>query len=153
MSEFSAIAVQTINPGEAAVFTASPVPCTRGFVRWREGSPNFILSGSTGNLCACRCKKSVKYFVDFGANIAVPEGETVGPISVAVSVDGVTIPETTMIVTPAAVGEYFNVSRATNVEIWRGCCQTVTIRNTSNIPILMQNANIVFDRPDLAVTY
>jgi hypothetical protein len=39
------------------------------------------------------------------------------------------------------------------VPIWRNCCQTLTVRNTSNIPILMQQANIIFSRPDLAVTY
>jgi hypothetical protein len=58
-----------------------------------------------------------------------------------------------MTVTPAAVEEFFNVSRATNVQVWRGCCETVAIRNTSDIPILVQNANIIFSRPDLAVTY
>jgi hypothetical protein len=91
--------------------------------------------------------------VDFGANIAVPTGETVGEISVAIVIDGSTIPATTMTVTPAAVEEFFNVSRATNVQVWRGCCETVAIRNTSDIPILVQNANILFSRPDLAVTY
>ena len=67
--------------------------------------------------------------------------------------DGVTLTETTMIVTPAAVEEYFNVSRAAMVSVWRNCCQTLTVRNTSDIPILMQSANIIFSRPDLAVTY
>lgn len=60
---------------------------------------------------------------------------------------------TTMTVTPAAVEEFFNISRATNIPIWRGCCQTVTVRNTSDIPILVENPNIIFSRPDLAVTY
>ena len=54
--------------------------------------------------------------------------------------------------TPAAVEEFFNVSRATNVDVWRGCCETVAIRNTSDQPILVQNANILFARPDLAIT-
>ena len=47
----------------------------------------------------------------------------------------------------------YNVSRAINAEVFKPCgCQTVTVRNTSNIPILVQNANIIFSRPDLAVT-
>jgi hypothetical protein len=58
-----------------------------------------------------------------------------------------------MTVTPAAVEEFFNISRATIVPIWRGCCQTLTVRNISEIPILAQNANIIFSRPDLAVSY
>lgn len=58
-----------------------------------------------------------------------------------------------MIVTPAAVEEFFNVSVSKTIPIWNGCCQTVSVRNTSEIPILVQNANITFSRPDLVVTY
>lgn len=77
---------------------------------------------------------------------------TVAPISLALTIDGATIPASTMIVTPAAVEEYFNVSRAINVDIWNGCCETVSVRNTSDQPILVQNANIIFSRPDLLVS-
>lgn len=153
MAEYSANAVQTVNPGESIIFTESPVPCNRGFVKHRDGSGNFLLSGwvpSRG--CGCS-SKSANYLVDFGANIAIPTGGTAGPISVAISIDGGTVPSSQMIVTPAAVEEYFNVSRAINVEIFRGCCETVTIRNTSDQPILVQNANVILSRPDLAVTY
>lgn len=153
MAEFSANAVQTVNPGESIVFTETVVPCRRGFVKHREGSGNFLLSGWVPGCPGRPFKKSANYFVDFGANIAVPTGQTVGEISVAVSLDGSTLPATSMIVTPAAVEEFFNVSRATNIGVWTGCCETVTIRNTSSIPILVQNANIVFTRPDLDVTY
>ena len=86
------------------------------------------------------------YDVDFGANIAVPTGETVGEISVAFALDGNTLAGTEMVVTPAAVEEYFNVSRDTNVSIWKGCCQTLSIRNTSTIPILVENANVTFEK-------
>ena len=140
MAEYSANAVQTVNPGETIVFTDSPVPCCKGLVRHRDGTGNFLLSGRTG----CSCKRSATYFVDFGANIAVPTGETVGAISVAFTVDGASVPATQMEVTPAAVEEYFNVSRAANVEIFAGCCESFAIRNTSQIPILVQNANVVF---------
>lgn len=91
--------------------------------------------------------------MELGANISIPEGGTAGEISVAISIDGSTVPASSMIVTPAAVNEYFNVSRAINVEVWNGCCETVTVRNTSDQPIQVQNANIIFSRPDLAVTY
>lgn len=153
-AEYSAVALQTVNPGETIVFTASPVPCERGFVRHRDGSGNFLLNGWIPQTYGCGCsrKKSATYFVDFGANIAIPTGGTVGAISVAISIDSSTDQASTMIVTPAAVEEFFNVSRATNVAVWRGCCETVAIRNTSDQPILVQNANIVFDRPDLAIT-
>ena len=141
MAEYSANAVQTVNPGESIIFTETPVPCFRGMVRHRDDTGSFLLSG-----CNCGRNGSTMYLVDFGANIAVPTGETVGPISVAIAIDGATIASSNMIVTPAAVEQYFNVSRATNVPVWNGCCETVSIRNTSAIPILVQNANVIFSR-------
>jgi len=154
MAEYSANAVQTVNPGEAIVFTESPIPCNRGLVRHRDDTGSFLLAGYVPS-CGCGCRNrnhSANYLVDFGANIAVPTGGTVGAISVAIAIDGATLPASTMTVTPAAVEQFFNVSRAINAAIYRGCCQTVTIRNTSDQPILVQNANIIFSRPDLAVT-
>lgn len=152
MAEYSANAVQTINPGESVIFTATSVPCMRGFVRHRDETGDFLLSGWVPQryyCCPCMCDNSADYLVDFGANIAVPEGGTAGEISVALAVDGSTVPASEMIVTPAAAEQYFNVSSNINVPIWRGCCQTVTVRNTSDQPILMQNANIRITRPDL----
>lgn len=151
--EFSNNAVQTVNPGESVVFTASPVPCNRGLVRHRNDSGNFLLRGNVRrNACGC-CAESAQYLVDFGANIAIPTGGTVGSISLALTLDGATLPTTQMTVTPAAVEEYWNVSDATILGVWRGCCQTLTVRNISDQPILVQNANIIFSRPDMNVTY
>lgn len=140
MAEYSANAIQVVNPGESITFTETDVPCRRGFVRHREGSGNFLLSGAyygCGN---------AQYLIDFGANISIPTGGTVGPISVAIALDGSTLAPSTMTVTPAAVDQYFNVSRATNVQIWGGCCETITIRNISDQPIQVQNANVIISK-------
>lgn len=153
MAEYSANAVQTVNPGETIVFTESINPCRRGFIQHRDGSGNFLLKGTTiRKPCGCR-SKTASYLVDFGANIAIPTGGTAEAISVAITIDGATIPASTMTVTPAAVEEFFNVSRAINADIFSGCCESVSIRNTSTQPILVQNANVIFSRPDLAITY
>lgn len=152
MAEWTSVAVQTVNPGESIVFTENPVPCTRGLILHRDDSGAFFMKGietnnTSGCTCCCCCRpKVVNYDVDFGANIAVPTGQTVGPISVAFALDGNTLAGTEMIVTPAAVEEFFNVSRDTNVSIWKGCCQTLSIRNTSTIPILVESANVTFEK-------
>ena len=155
MAEYSANAVQIVNPGESIVFTATTTPCYRRFVQHSDGTGNFLLSGwvPSSNYCPC-CNRNepADYLVDFGANIAIPTGGTVGSISLAIAVDGGTIPVSTMIVTPAAVEQFFNVSRATTVGIFNGCCQTVTVRNTSDQPISVQIANIRFTRPDLVMS-
>lgn len=153
MAEYSANATQTIAQGGAVVFTDAPVPCTRGFVRHRDGSGNFLLSGWTPNRCTCCGKKAeATYLVDFGANISVPEGGTAGEISLAIALDGTVLPGSEMTVTPAAAENYFNVSRAINVQVWNGCCENVSVINTSDQPIQVENANIIFTRPDLVVS-
>lgn len=154
MAEYTNSNVQTVAPGESVIFTDSPVPCTRGLVRHRDDTGNFLLSGYTPNIVGCGCNRArfANYLVEFGANIAVATGGTVEPISVAIAIDGSTIPSSTMTVTPAAVEEFFNVGRAINAEIWSGCCETITVINTSTQPILVSGANIIFSRPDLVVS-
>ena len=154
MSEWSNNAQQTVNPGETIIFTENPVPCTRGLIMHRDDTGTFLLKGYVPRQCGCPCRRqrTANYLVDFGANIAIPEGGTVGAISVAITIDGATIPSSTMTVTPAAVEQFFNVSRAINAGIFAGCCESISVRNTSDQPILVQNANIIISRPDLAVT-
>lgn len=151
MPEYSAVAAQTVNPGESIVFSLDSTDICSQFIRHRDETGNFLLSGFVPNrrrTCCCK-PRTAEYLVDFGANIAIPTGGTVGEISVALAVDGTTIPASLMAVTPAAVEERFNVSRAITVPIWQGCCQTVSIRNTSDQPIEVTNANVIFARPDL----
>ena len=145
MAEWTSNAVQIVNPGETIVFTENPVPCTKGLVRHRDGAGNFLLAGYV----PCGCSQSANYNCEFGANISVPEGGTAEAISVAIMIDGATVPSSTMEVTPAAVNEYFNVSREMSVQIWRGCCESVSVRNTSDQPIQVRNASISFSRPDI----
>ena len=149
MAEWTSLAEQTVNPGESIVFTDNPVPCLRGFIRNRVGTGAFLMSGNipdTSPPCCCAGSKSVEYDAAFGANLAIPTGGTVEPITVAFAVDGVTIPSSEMEVTPAAVSEYFNVSRVKGIPIYKGCCQTMTIINTSPQPILVQAATLVIKR-------
>ena len=86
--------------------------------------------------------------------MAVATGGTAGEISLAIALDGSTLPDAIMTITPAAVEEFFNVSRETEVGIWAGCCETITVRNISDQPIdLRAGASIEFVRPDLIATY
>ena len=61
----------------------------------RDGSGLVTLRGIT-NQCRARFK------VTFGANIAIPEGGTVAPLSLALAVSGEAIGSATVISTPAA---------------------------------------------------
>lgn len=154
MAEWSANALQTVNSGATVVFTENPVPCRRGLIRHRDDTGNFLLAGYVPHQYGCQCnrQRSANYLVDFGANIAIPTGGTIGAISLAIAIDGAIIPSSTMTITPAAVEEFFNVSRAINAAVFAGCCESISVVNTSDQPILVQNANIIISRPDLAVS-
>lgn len=154
VAEYSSNQLQVVNPGETVIFTESPIPCRRGLIRHRDDTGNFLLVGYIPRQYGCRCNRQqdANYLVDFGANIAIPTDGTVEAISVALTVDGATVPASNMIITPAAVEQFFNVSRAINVAVFGGCCESLAVRNTSTQPILVQNANIIISRPDLAVT-
>lgn len=139
MAEYTAIALQTVAAGQNVAFTESPVSCGRGYVNHRDGSGVFTLRGIT-NQCRAR------YKITYGGNISVPTGGTVGPISIALAIEGEPLASATAIVTPAAVNEFFNVFVAVYVEVPRGCCVSVAAENTSTQAINVQNSNIIIER-------
>ena len=74
-------------------------------------------------------------------------GGTVGAISVAIQEDGETLGNAVATVTPAAVGEFFNVSLSTFITIPCECCVIVSVENISvDTAIDVTNANIIFER-------
>jgi len=155
MAEYSTSIDQVVNPGESVLFDQTVTPCIRGFVRHREGSGNFLLSGAVPSCGGNRRRnRSARYCVGFGGNIAVNTGGTAGAITLNMALDGSTLPDTLMEVTPAAVEEFFNVGTINDIDVWNGCCETITVRNTSDQPVLVRaGAHISFSRPDLAITY
>ena len=142
MAEFTSNAVQTVAAGSNILFTETAVPCNRGYVLHREGSGIVTLRGIVNNPYGC----FARYKIFFGGNIAIPTGGTVGPISVALAIDGEPIPTSSAIVTPAAVEQYWNISESLYVTVPRGCCYTIAVENISGQPIDVQNANIIVER-------
>lgn len=139
MAEYSNVAIQLVEPDANVLFSESPYVSSNGYIYHRDGAGIFRLKGVTNQ---CRAL----YKVTFGGNIAVPTGEAVGDISIALAIDGEALGASTAIVTPAAVENYFNVFVAAYVPVERGCCVTVSVENTSDIPINVQNANVIIER-------
>ena len=117
-------------------------------------------------VCLCKSKsgqqscwrlrsKSNFHFVRHavGRSLRRPGG-TVGPIAVALAIDGEPIQTSRAIVTPAAAGDYFNVTSTAIIKIPRGCCFNVSVENVSEPAavgdvapsINVQNANLVVTR-------
>lgn len=137
--EITANAVQTVAAGSNVTFTETPISGNCSIIH-TDGSGLVKLRGLTSTQCRARFK------VYFGANIAVPTGGTAGAISLALSVDGEPVATTTMIATPAAVEEYFNVGSSIYLEVPACCCSTLGVRNIGTAAINVQNANLIVER-------
>ena len=136
--EITANALQTVIVGQNVLFTDSVV-CGNCSIMHRDGSGLVTLRGNT-NQCRARQK------VSFGGNIALPTGGTVGPISLAIGINGEAIATTTMIETPTAVEQFNNVFSAIYIDVPKGCCYTISVINNGTEDLEVQNANLIVER-------
>ena len=138
MAEFTSTTIQTVAAGQNLPLTETAIKGSN-CINHRAGAGNVTLRGLTN-----QCKALFK--VSFGGNIAIPTGGTVGAISVALAVGGEALNSATATVTPAAVDQYNNVFTAVFVEVPRGCCVTVALKNTSTQAISIANSNLIVER-------
>ncbi len=136
MAEYTNSALQTVAAGQNVIFTETPI-CPTKCVTHRDGSGIVRLRGLTNGQCKAR------FLVSFSGNIEIPTGGTVEAISLAISVDGEPLQSTQMIVTPAAVENFFNVATQVYIDVPCGCCATVAVENTSTQAIAVQNPNLI----------
>ena len=156
MAEYVYDPVQLVQPNQPVILDAS-IPCNRGYVFHRNRSGIVTLRGVVHNSCAC----FARYQVTFNGNIAVPSDGTLGPIAVALAIDGEPIMTSRAIVTPAAVAtdpptteNFFNVTSTAIITVPKGCCFNVSVENVSSgitaadtpTAILVQNANLTVAR-------
>lgn len=139
MAEFSNIAAQTVAANGNVLFTDTTSNCSKAIITHRTGSGLINIKGATKN---CRAK----YRVSFSGNIAVPTGGTAGAISLAIAIEGEPDLSTLAIATPTAVNAFNNIAMATDVWLPCGCCQSVSVKNTSTQAISVSNANITVER-------
>lgn len=147
MAEYLANDVQLVSLNAPIIFKAS-IPCTKGYIYHEDETGIFILRGITSNCFA-------RYQVTFNGNISVPEGGTVGPIAVAIAVNGEPRTTSRAIFTPAAVDEYGNVTSTAIITVPRGCCFSLSVEAVDGttvagdvaVPqIQVINSNLVINR-------
>lgn len=148
MAEYLANAIQEVALNSPILFNAS-LPCQKGYIFHEDETGVFTLRGITSNCFA-------RYQVTFNGNIAIPEGGTVGPIAVAITVNGEPRLTSRAIFVPAAVDEYGNVTSTAIVVVPKGCCFNMSVRYISGLtddpagvpaPVInVQNANLVINR-------
>lgn len=145
-AEYLANAVQEVPLNAPVIFSAS-IPCRRGYIYHEDETGIFILRGVTNQCFAT-------YQVTFNGNIAIPDG-TVGPIAIAIAVNGEPRLTSRAIFTPAAVSDYGNVTSTAIIKVPRGCCFSLSVESipatadptVTPAPVIeVQNANLVINR-------
>lgn len=134
MAEYTAAAVQTVQVNQNVAFTETICDDCK-YIMHREGS-------GTVKLFPKHDKCLTRFFVAFSGNVAIPTGQALGQISLAITIDGEPS-SIVMTIRPAAVEQFGNVAGFAYVYVKQPCCSTVAIRNTSTIPIEVTNANLL----------
>lgn len=119
---------QTLQVGQSIVFErVKQLGCAESF-RNNSGSVGLNFVGKV-------------YRVAFSGNVG---GTTAAaPVQLAIEIGGAPLAETTMVSTPAAVGDLNNVATATYVQASRGLGNSITVTNTGTNPIVIgANANL-----------
>lgn len=138
MAEYTATTLQTVASNQDILFPDTAVSGNCAILH-REGSGLVTLRAAT-NQCRARFR------VTFGANVAIPADGTVGPISVAIAINGEGVASSLAISTPAATEEFNNVSKSLFLSVPNGCCTQISVKNLTDTPIEVQNANLIVER-------
>lgn len=138
MPKYTAIPIQEVAATQNVQLQNS-IGCNRGYVLHVTGSGIVTLRGITNQSFA-------RYKISFGGNIAIPTGGTVAPISIALAIEGEALGSSTAIATPASADQYANVFVGDIVDVPRGCCLSVSVKNASTQAINIQNGNLIIER-------
>ena len=148
--EFLYNPIQTVALNAPILFDTS-IPCSRGYVYHEGNTGNFILKGIGNNTC----NQFAQYQVTFNGNIAIPDGGTVTPIAVALTVNGEPRLTSRAIFTPAAAEDFGNVTSTAIIKVPRCCCFSLSVDavpattdpTVTPAPVIeVQNANLTITR-------
>lgn len=153
MKEFTNNAVQLVQLNTPILFNNTTCDCMNrcSKIYHRNNTGGFVLSGQNN----CPQSSGNSYQITFVGNIAIPTGGTVGPIAVAITVNGEEEPTSRSIYVPAAVDTYGNVTATTIIDVPKCCgCFDMAIEYVSGVDdpaatpapaINVQNANLTID--------
>ena len=99
-------------------FDIVSIPCNKGCVVPITAGV-LTLKGDTTNRFA-------RYEVKVQGNVSIPTGGAVTPIAVAITLNGVVLPDSVAIVTPAAVEDFWHINTSTTITVPCGCCVSVS---------------------------
>lgn len=136
MAEFTST-IQQVAAGQNAVLDVDVIKSR--CVSHRTGSGLICVDNS-----GCDCKPA-RYKVFVKANISIPTGGTVGPISLGIALNGEIVQSSIATVTPAAVGDEFSVSTEEIINAGK-CPVNIAVRNPNTETIQISDLTVIVER-------
>lgn len=118
MAKYLTSADQNVALNSPIPFDIVSIPCNKGCVV-PITTGVLTLKGDTSNRFA-------RYEVTVQANVSIPTGGAVTPVALAITLNGVAIPDSVAIVTPAAVEDVWHINTSATVTVPCGCCVSVS---------------------------
>lgn len=118
MSRYITSSDQNVALNSTIPFDIVSIPCNKGCVV-PITTGVLTLNGSNTNRFA-------RYEVTLQGNVSIPEGGAVTPIAVAITLNGVAIPDSVAIITPAAAEDVWHINTTVIVTVPCGCCVSVS---------------------------
>ena len=149
MAKYITSTDQNVALNNTIPFNIVSIPCNKGCVV-PITTGVLTLKGGSSNRFA-------RYEVKLQANVAIPEGGAVTPLAVAITLNGVAIPDSVAIVTPAAAEDVWHVNTSAVITVPCDCCVSVsaayvdateddaTVTPTPSI-FVRRNASLTVDR-------
>lgn len=136
MAEFTST-IQQVAAGQNAVLDVDVIKSR--CVSHRTGSGLICVDNS-----GCDCKPA-RYKVFVKANISIPTGGTVGPISLGIALNGEIVQSSIATVTPAATGDEFSVATEEIVNAGK-CPVNIAVRNPNTQTIQIADLVVIVER-------
>ena len=118
MAKYITSTDQNVALNNTIPFDIVSIPCNKGCVVPLSTGVLTLKGGNTNRFA--------RYDVELQGNIAIPEGGAITPIAVAITLNGVIIPDSIAIVTPAAAEDLAHVNTSTTITVPCGCCVSVS---------------------------
>lgn len=117
MAKYVTSTDQNVALNNTIPFDIVSIPCNKGCVVPITTGVLNLRSGAN---------QPARYNVKAQANVSIPTGGAVTPIAIAITLNGVAIPDSVAIVTPAAVEDVWHINTSTTVTVPCGCCLSVS---------------------------
>lgn len=117
MAKYLTSTDQNVALNNTIPFDIVSIPCNKGCVIPVTTGVLNLRSGQN---------QAARYNVRAQANVAIPTDGAVTPVAIAITINGVAIPDSVAVVTPAAVEDVWHINTSTTVTVPCGCCLSVS---------------------------